>query len=178
MGKNPIYEREADRLGKAMLQRGLGLVYGGGNRGIMGTIAHTIHDGGGTVLGVLPKAMDIPSVTKDTACTEVIITSDMHERKSTMYQHADAFIAMPGGIGTVEEIAEVYTWRQLDYLDKNIAFYNVNGFWDPFISFLDKCVEEGFLSSSVRDVLIISSDPEELLDRLEKEHKVLPNKLS
>lgn len=177
-GTDEAYKRHAIALGKAMLKRNIGMVYGGGNRGLMGIIAHTIHEGGGTVIGVLPRAMDIPSVTTDTAATEIRITEDMHERKSVMYGLSDAFVAMPGGIGTIEEIAEIYTWRQLRYHQKNIAFYNAEGYWDPFIAQLDKGVETGFIRKEVRDMIIISDDPEEILDRLASEAVELPDKLS
>lgn len=176
-GIDEAYQKHAKALGEAMLKRGIGMIYGGGNRGLMGVIAHTIHDGGGTVIGVLPKAMDIPTVTTNTAATEIRIAEDMHERKSIMYGLSDAFIAMPGGIGTIEEISEIYTWRQLQYHDKNIAFYNAEGYWDPFLAQLNKGVEAGFINPIVRDLIIVSEDPEEILDRLASEQKELPNKL-
>ena len=101
----------------------------------------------------------------------------MHERKKAMYERADAFIALPGGIGTIEELSEIYTWRQLGYHEKNIGLLNISGYWDPFLEMLDKGVEEGFISSPVRSIVIAENNPETLIDRLEKESFELPPKL-
>ncbi len=177
MGNREIYRDKTVELGLEMAKNGISLVYGGGNRGLMGLLAHTVHDAGGHVTGVLPEAMNRESVTKGTASDETIIVSGMHERKKTMYEKADGFIAMPGGIGTMEEICEIYTWRQLGYVSGNIALYNVDDYYRPFLTLLDKAVEEGFLNKAVRDILIVSDEPEYIITHLKEDSTELPDKL-
>ena len=177
MGKAPIYKTEAENLGKEMAKNSITLVYGGGNRGLMGVVAHAVHDNGGKVIGVLPKAMVRPSVTEGQVEDEVYIEDDMHQRKKRMYSLSDGFVALPGGIGTIEEISEIFTWRPLGYTGGNVALYNINGYWDPFLNMLDKAVEDGFLSEKVRESLIVADDTESLLSRLDIERVSLPDKL-
>lgn len=176
-GKDEIYRKKAEELGKALALHGITLVYGGGNRGIMGTIAHSVHENGGKVIGVLPKAMVKDSVTKGAVQDELYVEKDMHMRKARMYSLSQGFIAMPGGIGTMEEILEIFTWRQLGYTKANVGLYNVGGYWDSFLDMLDKAVTEGFLSPEVRNALIVEDTPEVLLGRMEKEETSLPDKL-
>ncbi len=178
MGNKKIYREKAVELAEAMNRRSVSLVYGGGNRGLMGVLAHAVYDGGGHVTGVLPASMNFDSVTDGTKATETIITSGMHERKKTMYSLASGFIAMPGGIGTFEELCEIYTWRQLGYTEGNIALYNVDDYFAPFLIMLEKAVEEGFLAGAVKEILIVTDDPEALLDHLFSDRKELPSKLS
>ena len=177
MGKDHIYKTEAEKLGKEMANNSITLVYGGGNRGLMGVVAHAVHDNGGKVIGVLPKAMVRPSVTDGQVEDEVYIEDDMHQRKKRMYSLSDGFVALPGGIGTIEEISEIFTWRQLGYTSGNVALYNINNYWDPFLHMLDKAVEDGFLSEKVRESLIVVEDTETLFSRLENERASLPDKL-
>ncbi len=177
MGNSQIYREKTIELGKAMLKEGASLVYGGGNRGLMGVLAHTVSDGGGHITGVLPKAMNRESVTRGSASGETIIVGSMHERKKTMYDMADGFIALPGGIGTFEEFCEIYTWRQLGYTKGNIALFNANGYYDPFLDLLDRAVEEGFVMKAVRDILIVSDDPEYIIRHLKEDSEELPDKL-
>lgn len=177
MGNSQIYREKTIELGKAMLMEGASLVYGGGNRGLMGVLAHTVSDGGGHITGVLPKAMNRESVTHGSARGETIIVGSMHERKKTMYDMADGFIALPGGIGTFEEFCEIYTWRQLGYTKGNIALFNANGYYEPFLDLLDKAVEEGFVMKAVRDILIVSDDPEYIIRHLKEDREELPDKL-
>ena len=177
-GRNSLYASAAESLGKEMAKRSITLVYGGGNRGLMGIIASAVHDAGGHVVGVLPEAMNLPSVRTEQVESELLIVTGMHERKKAMYDRAEAYIAMPGGIGTIEEIAEIYTWRQLGYHRKPVALLNAGGYWDPFISMLGKGVDEGFISDPVRNILIVESNPSALLDRIaEEDNTVLPSKL-
>ena len=176
-GKDEIYRKKAEELGKALALHGITLVYGGGNRGIMGTIAHSVHENGGKVIGVLPEAMIKDSVTKGAVQDELYVEKDMHMRKARMYSLSQGFIAMPGGIGTMEEILEIFTWRQLGYTKANVGLYNVGGYWDSFLDMLDKAVTEGFLSPEVRNALIVEDNPEVLLGRMEKEETSLPDKL-
>ena len=177
MGKDHIYKTEAEKLGKEMANNSITLVYGGGNRGLMGVVAHAVHDNGGKVIGVLPKAMVRPSVTDGQVEDEVYIEDDMHQRKKRMYSLSDGFVALPGVIGTIEEISEIFTWRQLGYTSGNVALYNINNYWDPFLHMLDKAVEDGFLSEKVRESLIVVEDTETLFSRLENERASLPDKL-
>ena len=176
-GKDESYRKKAEELGKALALQGITLVYGGGNRGIMGTIAHSVHENGGKVIGVLPEAMIKDSVTKGAVQDELYVEKDMHMRKARMYSLPQGFIAMPGGIGTMEEILEIFTWRQLGYTKANVGLYNVGGYWDSFLDMLDKAVTEGFLSPEVRNALIVEDNPEILLGRMEKEETSLPDKL-
>ncbi|MBO5770806.1 MAG: TIGR00730 family Rossman fold protein [Spirochaetales bacterium] len=177
LGTDEQFTTDAKKLGIEMAKRGIGLVYGGGNKGIMGILAHAVYDNGGEVIGVLPEAMNVPQVTDNSAHTELRIVKDMHERKNTMYSLSDGFIALPGGIGTIEEITEIYTWRQFGYHDKNIALLNSNGFWNSFIAQMDNCVDLGFLSPEARNILKSSDVVDEILDLLAMEPEELPSKL-
>ena len=176
-GRDAAYTESAEALGKAMAERDITLVYGGGGKGLMGCIAKSVRENGGNVLGILPEAMNVPEVRKNAMETELIIVSGMHERKKAMYDAADGFIAMPGGIGTLEEISEIYTWRQLGYHKKNVALLNTSGYWNSLLSFLDRGTEDGFISQPVRNLLIVEDSSERLLDRLEKESAAIPPKL-
>ena len=175
-GRDKAYREAAEKLGKAMADRDIALVYGGGSRGLMGIIAETVHDAGGHVTGVLPESMNTSAVRQKSVESEIIIVPSMHERKKTMYAMGDAYIAMPGGIGTMEELCEIYTWRQLRYHSKNIGLLNTEGYWDPFIAMLDRGVHDGFISEAVRNIIIAEEDPERLIDRLGSENSPLPPK--
>ena len=175
-GNKPEYREAAAALGKAIGNKGLTLIYGGGYCGLMGAIAETAGKAGSHVIGVLPEAMNTKDVRLKDVETELIIVPDMHERKRRMYELADAFIAAPGGIGTMEELSEIYTWRQLGYHSKNIALYNPCGYWDPFIRMIDRGTQEGFISEEVRDILIVESNPERLLEKLAEKSCALPVK--
>lgn len=171
------YSNAAYILGKTIAERGYNLVYGGGGKGLMGITARAVRENGGKVIGVLPESMNVKAVRENAMETELIIVRGMHERKETMYRLSDAFIALPGGIGTLEEIAEIYTWRQLGYHEKNIGILNTAGYWNDFIALLDKGYEEGFISEEVRHLLIVESAPSLLLDRLETENFSIPPKI-
>lgn len=177
MGKKDSYRKATIALGTLLAEKGITVVYGGGNRGCMGLLAHTVMENGGKVIGVLPKAMAVPDVLNGAADCSLYIEDDMHRRKERMYSLSDGFIALPGGIGTMEEVLEIFTWRQLGYTKGNVALLNVDGFWNPLLSMLDKAVEEGFLEERVRDALITEEDPLRLIERLEEEEKTLPDKL-
>lgn len=176
-GNDPAFAETAAALGKAIAERGFSLVYGGGYRGLMGILAENVSGRGSYVIGVLPEAMDNERVRLKAVESELIIVPDMHERKSLMYSRSDAFIALPGGIGTLEELSEIFTWKQLGKHCKNIGLLNVNGFWDPLIAMLDTMRDQGFLSPAVRDALIVEEDAGELLDRLSAEEHPLPSKI-
>lgn len=175
-GNDAIYRDGAIALGNAIGERGIKLVYGGGAKGLMGAVSKSAAERT-EVIGVLPEAMNIKSVVERMNYGRLIIVKDMHERKKMMYELADAFIALPGGIGTLEELSEIYTWRQLEYHNKNIGLLNINGFWDSLINWLDKAANEGFMSRKARDILIVEDDINRLLDRLQSENKEVDHKL-
>lgn len=168
---------KARELGHELAARGISLVYGGGARGIMGTLAQACHEDGGEVVGVLPEIFDIPQVKLRKVHTRLVVVPTMHERKQTMYSMADGFIILPGGIGTMDEFFEVFTWRQIGLHDKNIALCNVAGFFDPLLSLLDSMVAQGLMTQAVRDSLIVSDDIDVILARLAGDRAVLPEKI-
>ena len=176
-GNSEKYRSDAVALARLFAENSITLVYGGGNKGIMGVLAKELKRLGGHVIGVLPKAMDIPSVRTEDVESELIIVQDMHERKKKMYSLSDAFIALPGGIGTLEELSEIFTWRQLGYHEKNIAVMNTTGYYDDLLRFLEHTVSEGFMAKSVLDELIVINDVKDSLRLLERKARELPNKL-
>ncbi|CAN6445303.1 unnamed protein product [Victoria cruziana] len=165
-GKNAIYQESAVELGKVMVERGIDLVYGGGSSGLMGQVSRVVHDGGRHVLGVIPKALMPREVCGETV-GEVMVVRDMHERKAEMARPADAFIALPGGYGTFEELLEVITWAQLGIHTKPVGLLNVDGFYDSLFSFMDKALEEGFISQTARHIIVSAPTPNELVRKLE-----------
>ena len=139
---------EAGRtLGRTIAENGLRLVYGGGMRGIMGAVASGVMSHGGKVLGIIPEFLMDKEASRHelTSLTEVVVTADMHQRKHRMFEEADAFVTLPGGIGTLEEIVEIMTWAQLSRHRKPMVFANINGFWDPMLSLLDHMRGQGFI---------------------------------
>jgi uncharacterized protein (TIGR00730 family) len=165
LGKNKIYTKKAVLLAQAIHKRGLNLVYGGGNVGLMGVIADTLLQLGGKVTGVLPHFLNKKEVG-NLDIDELILVDSMHERKQKISKISDAFIAMPGGFGTLEEVAEMLTWTQLGLSRKPIGFYNVNGFYDLLLSQFDKMVAEGFLKNENRGMLVDDNNPEQLLKKI------------
>lgn len=153
-------------MGKAIAEAGHGLVFGGGKVGLMGILADAVLEHGGEVIGVIPQMLKDKEVAH-TGVTELFVVDDMHQRKAKMNSLAKAFIAMPGGPGTLEEIFEVWTWAQLGYHEKPCAFFNVAGYYDPLFSFLDNMREASFLKPVYRDMLIVDDDPNQLLARFE-----------
>ena len=163
-GRLPVYAEAARSLGRALVERGLDLVYGGASVGIMGVLADTVLGLGGRVTGVMPESI----VRKEVAhrgLTELHVTSSMHERKMMMAELSDAFVALPGGIGTLEEVFEAWTWAQLGLHAKPCGLLNVAGYYDGLIAFLDHTVAERFVKEANRSMLIVSDDPSDLLDR-------------
>lgn len=149
-GNSPIYLEAGRTLGRAMAAAGISLVYGGGLKGIMGAVASGTIEGGGSVTGIIPRFL-IRKEAGDAAgldhLNEAIITEDMHQRKHAMFERSDAFVALPGGIGTVEEIIEIMTWAQLGRHEKPMVFGNVAGFWNPMLALIDHMKSEGFIHS-------------------------------
>lgn len=160
-GKKEIYKQNASELGQYLAHNKFDLVYGGGNVGLMGTIAQSVHHYGGYVIGVIPeKLMDRELGYKE--ADELIIVDDMHERKAKMAEYSDAFIALPGGIGTMEEIFEQWTWLVLGFHHKPCAILNLNGYYDSFIDMVDKMVAEGFLKQEFRDCLYVGTSIDDI----------------
>ena len=157
-GVDPDYMRAGKALGEAIATSGYGLVYGGGTKGIMGAVAEGVLENNGHVMGIIPEFLVDMEATRDQleALDELLITPDMHVRKHTMFERADAFIALPGGIGTLEEIVEIMTWAQLGRHNKPMILGNIGGFWQPMIELMDHMLKEGFLHTShqVRPQLI------------------------
>ncbi len=164
-GHSGDYAEAARKLGSALAERGLGLVYGGASIGMMGLVADAALAGGGQVIGVIPESLQQKEVAHE-GLTELLVTADMHERKRVMAERSDAFIAMPGGLGTLEELFEILTWGQLRFHAKPIGLLNTNGYYDDLIRFLDGTVSEGFVHPRHRAMLTVSQTPEDLLNAL------------
>jgi uncharacterized protein (TIGR00730 family) len=164
-GSRPEYEQAARSFGTLLAERGIGLVYGGGHLGLMGVIADAALAAGGEVVGVIPQKL-VEWEVAHSGLTELHVVHSMHERKQMMADLSDAFVALPGGIGTMEELFEVWAVAPLGYHQKPCALLNVAGFYDPLITFLDGMVEEGFLKTGTREMLLTGTDGELLLEQL------------
>ena len=164
-GINPVYADAAKELGRALVKHHLSLVYGGGHVGLMGIVADAVLEAGGDVTGVIPKALMDTEVGHD-RLTRLLVVKDMHERKALMAEHADGFITMPGGIGTLEELFETLTWAQLGFHEKPIGLLNVAGFYDPLIEFLRHQTSQGFLRAEHKDLLLVETEPDPLIEQL------------
>ncbi|WP_437685354.1 TIGR00730 family Rossman fold protein [Sorangium sp. So ce176] len=161
-GASPAYREAAVRLGELLAARGIGLVYGGGRVGLMGAIADAALARGGEVTGVIPHFLNQREI-EHRGLTELHVVETMHERKAKMAALSDAFIALPGGIGTLEELFEVWTWTQLGSQEKPVGLLDVQGYYRPLTAFLDHVVSEQFMKSGHRAVLQVADDAEELL---------------
>ena len=177
-GHNPLYTEAAQAIAETMVENNIGLVYGGGNRGLMGIVAETIHQRGGYVIGIIPELLNRPDVVIRKVEDELIVASDMHERKALMYERSDGFVALPGGIGTLEEILEIYTWLQLGYHKKPVALLNIGGFYDHLIELLTHANGEGFLKDDIMNSLIIADDVPSLFEQLDHWEVRLGDKLT
>lgn len=164
-GASPSFLAAAQVLGREIARRGWRLVYGGGNVGLMGATADAALAAGGEVVGVIPERLMNREVGHR-GLTELHVVDTMHERKRVMAELASAFVALPGGIGTLEELFEVWTWRHLGYHDQPIGLLNVSSFYDPLLTFMRHTRESGFVDDEQQAMLTVSADPAELLDRL------------
>lgn len=164
-GKNPAYAAAAVDVGRLLSERGIELVYGGGNIGLMGVLADTVLQGGGRVIGVIPESLMAKEVGHE-GLTDLRIVKSMHERKALMADLSDGFIAMPGGFGTFEEFCEVVTWSQLGIHAKPCGLLNVAGYYDSLLGLFDRAVREGFLRAENRRLVLSDSSPEQLLDKM------------
>ena len=164
-GRDETYIKAGHLLGRSLAKSGLRLVYGGGTKGIMGAVAEGALRAGGKVTGIIPRFL-INKEATETALDrldELVITDNMHERKHKMFEKSDAFVALPGGIGTVEEIVEIMTWGQLGHHRKPIVFANVKGFWDPMLALIDHMMAEGFIHTAQRVKPLVVADPEAIV---------------
>jgi hypothetical protein len=161
-GDSPAFVEAAQHLGRFLAFQGLELVFGGGSVGLMGRTADAVLASGGKVIGVIPDFLDRREIAHS-QLTELIVVDSMHTRKRTMAELSDAFIALPGGIGTLEELAEILTWAQLGLHDKPVGILNVNGFFDPLIAFFDQMTSHRFLSADHRRILCVGNSPEDLM---------------
>jgi uncharacterized protein (TIGR00730 family) len=164
-GADPAFAQRARELARLLANSDIRIVYGGGHVGLMGILADAAMEAGGEVIGVMPQAL-VDREIGHTGLSDLRVVGSMHERKALMAELADAFIALPGGIGTCEELIEVYTWSQLGIHRKPLGVLNVNGYYDALGAFLDVAVEQRFLRTQQREVLIFDADPETLLTRL------------
>ena len=164
-GTGPEYAAAAEGLGREMVRRGIGLVFGGGAIGLMGVIADAVLAAGGHAIGVIPHAL-VARELAHRALPDLRVVDSMHERKATMAALADAFVAMPGGFGTFEEFCEVVTWTQLGVHRKSCGLLNVGGFYDPFIAQFDRWVADGFIKTCNRRIVVAHADPAALLDAI------------
>ncbi|KAJ8768848.1 hypothetical protein K2173_023752 [Erythroxylum novogranatense] len=203
-GKKNSYKEAAVELGRELVSRNIDLVYGGGSVGLMGSVSQAVYDGGRHVIGIIPKTLMPREITGETV-GEVKAVADMHQRKAEMARQSDAFIALPGGYGTLEELLEVITWAQLGIHDKpvknvypspptfantqmlnqfdylQVGLLNVDGYYNSLLSFIDKAIEEGFIKPSARHIIVSAPTPRELVKKMEEyspKHEIVASKLS
>lgn len=166
-GNNPIYIEQAKQLGTTLAKHNISLIYGGTTIGLMGAIADAALAAGGKVIGIIPQRLaDKPNMAHPNL-TDLHIVESMHQRKAKMAELADGFIALPGGLGTFEELFEMLTWSQLDFHKKSCAVLNINGFYDKLTDFLDSVIAAQFMKPEHRQLLISESDPEQLLEKMQ-----------
>ena len=165
LGNNPIYKESAQELAKIMVEQGYDLVYGGANIGIMGLIADTVLIKGGKVTGVMPRFLADQEIAH-TNLTKINLVNSMHERKQMMSELADAFITLPGGIGTFEEFFEILTWAQLGIHQKPVCLLNVNGYYDLMLDFINNAINQGFFRRETKNLILVENTPEALIHRI------------
>jgi uncharacterized protein (TIGR00730 family) len=164
-GARPAYVAAAREMGTQIAQRGYELVYGGGRAGLMGIVADAALEAGGSVIGVIPTAL-VEKETDHQGLTKLHIVSSMHERKAMMADLTDAFVALPGGFGTLDEFCEIVTWAQLGYHRKAACILNTEGYYDKFLDFLDYSITQGFIRDQHRAMILVDAEPASLLERL------------
>ena len=164
-GVDPVFAETARQVGDWIGSHGGQLVYGGGRNGLMGIVADATLAAGGRVIGVIPKAL-VEKEWAHTGCTELHVVDTMHERKRIMAEHADAFLALPGGIGTLEEFFEVWTWRQLGYHAKPVGLLDLGGYYKDLLVFLNAAVKSGFMSDWQMELIQVDTEPQALLQQL------------
>lgn len=164
-GRSEKYVKAGHMLGRSIAEAGLRLVYGGGTKGIMGAVSEGAIRAGGKVSGIIPRFLINKEATENALgrLDELVITENMHERKHLMFEKSDAFVALPGGIGTVEEIVEIMTWAQLGHHRKPIVFGNINGFWDPMLALMDHMAQAGFIHTARRVQPLVVDEAEAIV---------------
>ncbi len=175
LGAKPIYEEAAQAFGRTLVEAGCSLVYGGGRVGLMGVIADAVLAAGGRAVGVIPELL-VDKEVGHHGLTELHVVPDMHQRKRMMADLSDAFVALPGGAGTLEELFEVYTWAQLGYHHKAIGLYDIGGYYAPLMNMLGHTVREGFMQQTYLDMLQIDADAQALLEKLRRYQPPGPDK--
>ncbi len=165
IGSKPIYADEARRLGTLLGRRGIGLVFGAGHIGLMGVLADAVREAGGETIGVIPRSL-VERELAHQQLTDLRVVESMHDRKALMAELSDAFLALPGGFGTLDELFEILTWAQLRFHSKPIGLLNVAGFFDPLLAWIDRASADDFVQPKNRALLIVETDVERLLDRL------------
>lgn len=165
-GKRPAYREAARRVGELLAQHRITLVYGGGNVGLMGAVADGCLGAGGRVVGVIPQALAEKEIAHP-GLTEMHVVGSMHERKALMADLSDAFLTLPGGFGTWDEFCEALTWSQLGLQKKACAFLNVEGYYDALLAMAERAAEDGFIRPEHRELLLVDTDPERIIDRLQ-----------
>jgi uncharacterized protein (TIGR00730 family) len=166
-GTDPAFVSAAQSFGKILAENGVRLVYGGGSVGLMGAVAEAVLEHGGDALGIIPEFLTRKERPRQLA-QETIVTRDMHERKQKMFDNADAFVALPGGIGTLEELVEQMTWAQLGRHKKPILVANINGYWDPFLALIEHMRDQKFLPETSRIDCLVANRVEEILPKLQQ----------
>jgi uncharacterized protein (TIGR00730 family) len=164
-GKNPIYVEKAKELGAQLASASIGIVYGGSNVGLMGAIADAALDHNGKVIGIMPEHLQKREIAH-LHLTEIHFVDSMHTRKKKMIDLSDAFIALPGGCGTLDEYFEVFTWAQIGLHNNPVILYNINGFYDALIQHFNKMIEEGFIREEQKDILQIATSTDDILEKL------------
>ncbi|MGR6431409.1 LOG family protein [Rhizobium sp. PAMB 3174] len=167
-GRDPLYTEAARRLGRAMAENDIRLIYGGGTKGIMGAVASGVLSNGGKVTGIIPEFLIDMEATRHSLgqLNDLIVTKDMHERKHRMFEQSDAFVTLPGGIGTLEEIVEIMTWGQLGRHEKPMVLANINGFWDPMLELIGHMRAEGFIHTAHKVQPMVIGDVEDIVPAL------------
>ena len=164
-GTHTDFQTAALALGQLLAERKIDLVYGGGSVGLMGVIAQAVYEGGANVRGIIPRSLQ-PKELSGTTYGELIVVETMHERKALMAEHADGFIAIPGGFGTLDELFETVTWGQLGIHSKPIGLLNVRGYFDPLLAWIDQAIEQGFVRARHRELLVVSDSAADLIDQM------------
>ena len=164
-GTDPGLEEFARTFGSACAAHGIEVIYGGGGIGLMGTVAEAALKAGGRVVGIIPRSL-LESELPSSNMTELVVVDSMHERKKQMFDRADGFVALPGGLGTLDETMEIVTWRQLGFHDKPIVLANVRGYWDPLLTLFDHVVTAGFAQPDVHDLYTVAHSVDGIFERL------------
>ncbi|MCW5681350.1 MAG: TIGR00730 family Rossman fold protein [Xanthobacteraceae bacterium] len=175
-GFDPKYAEAARALGRALAEAKIALVFGGGGRGLMGELSRAARAGGGHVTGIVPKFLVESEQAAMANATEMIVVEDMHVRKRTMFERADAFVALPGAIGTLEELIEQMTWAQIGQHEKPMLLLNLDGYWDPLLKLFDRFCEAGFLRREWIEKLIVAAKPEEIVPALRAAIAAIPRR--